>query len=96
MSPHLALILPIAQIDSIGGKAAGLAAQATATLLGLAVAWATVIMLWRLLEAMLSNPSGQKLLAIVGVMLFAVFLAGATPDLADAAYAYGQSFLDGQ
>ncbi len=93
MHPHL--FVPVAQIDGIGAKFTGLAAQAVATLLGLAVAWVTVILLWRLLEAMLSNPSAQKLLGIVGVLLFAVFLVGATPDLADAAYTYGQSFMDG-
>ena len=90
------LFIPLAQIDSIGAKVTGLAAQAIAGLLGLVVAWATVILLWRLLEAMLSGPSAQKLLGIVGVLLFAVFLTGAVPDLADAAYAYGQSFMGGQ
>lgn len=93
---HLAAVAVFAQVDSLGAKFTGLAAQVVAALLGLAVAWATVILLWRLLEAMIHNPSAQKLLGIVGVLLFAIFLVGAAPDMADAAYNYGQSFMDAE
>lgn len=79
----------------IGAKAMGLLAQIGALLIGAAVAWVTIIVVWNLLKAMLSNPDFGKLLAIVAVGLFAVFLVGATPDALDAAYAYGQSFIGG-
>ena len=91
----LSTVAVLAQIDGLGGKFSGLAAQAVAALLGIAVAWGTAILLWRLLATMASNPSAQKLLSIVGILLLAVALIGATPDLMDVAYEYGQGFMDG-
>lgn len=85
----------LAQIDGLGAKATGLLAQVVAVLLGLVVAWVTVVVIWKLLQEMAKKPDYGKLLAIVGVGLFAVFLAGAAPDALDAAYEFGQSFLDG-
>ena len=79
----------------IAGKATGLLAQVGALLIGAAVAFVTVVVVWNLLKAMLSNPDFGKLLAIVAIGLFAVFLVGATPDALDAAYAYGESFFSG-
>lgn len=95
ISPLLARTVVVAQIEGLGGQFAGLAAQAVAALLGIAVAWGTAILVWKLLAAMASNPSAQKLLSIVGVLLLAVALVGATPDLMNAAYDYGKTFLDG-
>lgn len=91
----IASVVVLAQLDTLGGKAAGVLAQVVAGLLGIAVAWVTVVVVWNLLKSMASNPDFGKLLGLVAVGLFAVFLAGATPDALDAAYAYGQSFLDG-
>ena len=79
----------------IGGKAMGLLAQIGALLIGAAVAWVTIVVVWNLLKAMLSNPDFGKLVAIVAVGLFAVFLVGATPSALDAAYEYGQDFIGG-
>lgn len=82
--------------DAIGGisaKAAGLLAQVAAGLVGVAVAWITIVLYWQLLTSMASSPSPSKVAMTVVVPLLAVFLVGATPDLLDAAYAYGQSFM---
>ena len=85
----------LAQVSDLGGRATGLGAQVLAALLGVAVLWVSIVVVWNLLKAMLANPDFGKLLAIVGVGLFAAFLVGAAPDALDAAYAYGQSFLEG-
>ncbi len=85
----------LAQLDTLGGKATGFLAQGLALLLGLAVAWIALVVIWNLLASMAKNPDFGKLLGIVAVGLFAVFLVGAAPDALDAAYAYGQDFLDG-
>lgn len=83
----------LAQVDSLASKLGGLAAQALAALLGVAVAWVAVVVVWNLLTAMAKSPDMGKLVAIVGVGLMAVFLVGAAPDLLSAAYTYGQGFL---
>ena len=90
----ISTVAVLAQIDGLGAKFLGLAAQAGADLLAIVVAWGTVILLWKLLASMASNPSAHGLLSIVGVLLLAVALAGATPDLMNAAYEYGGSFMD--
>ena len=98
MSPTLALVNVLAQdagINGIGAKAAGLLGQVAAGLVGVAVAWITVILYWQLLTSVASSPSPGKLAMIVVVPLFAIFLVGAAPDMLDAAYVYGQSFMDG-
>ncbi|MEM7341604.1 MAG: hypothetical protein AAF467_23350 [Actinomycetota bacterium] len=82
----------IAQIDSIGAKFTALATQALALLLGAVVLLGTIWVVWNLLVTMWKNPSAGKLAAIVGIGMFAVFLAGAAPGALDTAYAYGQSF----
>ncbi len=89
------VVVVIAQLDTLGGKATGLLAQGITLLLGLAVAWVTVVVLWNLLVSMAKNPDFGKLLGLMAVGLFAVFLIGATPDALNAAYTYGQNFLDG-
>ena len=94
MNPHpSATVTVLAQIEGLGAKASGILAQVITILLGIVVAWVTIIVIWKLLQEMTKNPDYGKLLAIVGVGLFAVFLVGAAPDALDAAYAYGQSFL---
>ena len=91
-----ALYLPlIAQVPSLGGRAAGLLGQVAAALALVAVAWLTVILYWKLLVAAVDAPSAGKLATIVVVPLAAAFFVGATPDLIDAAYTYGQSFMEG-
>lgn len=89
-----ASVLVLGQLEPLAGKATGLLAQVLAGLIGVAVAWITVVVVWNLLKAMGSNPDFGKLLGLVAVGLFAIFLVGAAPDALDAAYAYGQSFLD--
>ena len=95
MEPILGAIVVIAQQDvsGIGAKAAGLLSQAAAGLVAVAVAWITVVLYWQLLTSVANSPSPSKLAMIVVVPLLAVFLVGATPDMLDAAYSYGQSFL---
>ena len=87
-------VVVVAQLSTLSAKATGLLAQAVALLLGLAAGWVTVVVVWNLLKAMAGNPDFGKLLALVGVGLFAMFLIGAAPQALDAAYAYGQSFLE--
>ena len=94
-TPTLTPIGVLAQIEGIGAKASGVLAQIIAVLLGIVVAWVTIVVLWKLLQEMAKKPDYGKLLAIVGVGLFAAFLAGAVPEALDTAYAYGQSFMDG-
>ncbi len=89
-----ASVLILGQIESLAGKATGLLAQVLAGLIGVADAWITVVVIWNLLKTMGSNPDFGKLLNLVAVGLFAIFLVGAAPDALDAAYTYGQSFLD--
>ncbi len=96
MIDNISIIGVIAQeagVTGIGAKAAGLLSQVGAGLVGVAVAWITVVLYWHLLTSVASNPSPSKLAMIVVVPLFAVFLVGATPDLLDSAYTYGQSFM---
>lgn len=90
----IASVLMLAQLDSLGAKATGLLTQVLVGLLGIAAAWITVVVIWNLLKSMAANPDFGKLLGLLGVGLFAMFLVGAAPDALDAAYAYGQSFLD--
>ena len=89
----VALVIAQDAVPGIGAKAAGLLSQAAAALVGVAVAWITVVLYWQLLTSVASSPSPSKLAMIVVVPLFAVFLVGAAPDLLDVAYAYGQSFV---
>ncbi|MEL7209320.1 MAG: hypothetical protein AAGK32_13975, partial [Actinomycetota bacterium] len=68
-----------AQIDELGGKLTGLGAQVLAALLGAATLVVSIVVIWKLLASMLSNPGYDKLLAIVGVGLF-VESVGRCPD----------------
>ncbi len=88
-------VLMMAQLESLGGKAGGLLAQALTMLLGVAVAWVSVIVIWNLLVSMFKNPDFGKLLGIVAIGAFGVFLVGAAPDALDAAYVYGTEFFGG-
>lgn len=92
----LAVVAQEAAVPGIGSKAAGLLSQAAAALVGVAVAWITVVLYWELLTSVAKGPTPSKVAMTVVVPLFAVFLVGAAPDMLDAAYAYGQSFMSGQ
>ena len=72
----------------------GLLAQVAAIILGGALGWITIVLYWRLLVSVADTPTPGKLATIFAVPLFAAFLVGATPELLDAAYAYGQGFLN--
>ncbi len=93
--PNIPLAVVVAQFQSLGTKVVGVLAQLVTLLLGIAVAWITVVIIWKLLQEMARNPDFGKLLAIAAIGMFAVFLVGAAPDALDAAYAYGQTFMDG-
>lgn len=72
----------------------GLVAAAVAALLAAVVGIATLVLVWRLIKATLSDPKPGKLLELVGVMLLAVALAGATPGLLGAAFVWGKTLGD--
>jgi predicted cation transporter len=91
----MTLALVLAQLETLSGKAGGLIAQALALLLGLAAGWISLVVIWNLLASMLKNPNFDKLLGIVAVGLFAMFLVGAAPALLAAAYALGQDIAGG-
>lgn len=97
MSPvEVPVLVVVAQIDSLTAQFSGLSAQIIAGLAGMFVALGTIWVLWTLLKQMFRNPSFEGLLMIVGIAMFAVFLAGAAPGALDLAYAYGQSFWTAQ
>ena len=74
---------------------AGLVAQAVTALLGLVVGIATLVLIWQLIKHMAKNPSVEKLLGLVGVMILAVVLAGATPGLLASSYQWGKQLGGG-
>lgn len=96
MTPALNLVPLVAQDAApadIGGRLAGLAGSAAGGLAVIAVSAITAVLIWQLLAATFRNPSPEKLAMIVVVALLAVFFVGATPDLIQLAYEYGQSFI---
>ncbi len=74
---------------------AGLVAAAVAALMGAVVGIATLVLVARLLKAMTKDPSWEKLAVLVAIMCFAVMLAGATPGLMKASFAWGKTLGDG-
>lgn len=94
MTPTLfTLLAQDAAPTDIGARLAGLAGGAAGGLAVIAVSVITAALIWQLLVATLRNPSPEKLAMIVVVALVAVFFVGATPDLIQMAYTYGQSFI---
>lgn len=74
---------------------AGLVAAAVAALMGAVVGIATLVLVARLLKAMTKDPTWEKLAVLVAIMCFAVMLAGATPGLLKASFAWGKTLGDG-
>lgn len=74
---------------------AGIVAAAVAALMGAVVSIATLILVGRLIKAMTKDPTWEKLAVLVAIMCFAVMLAGATPGLLKASFAWGKTFGDG-
>ena len=94
MTPALlALLAQDAAPSDIGSRLSGLAGGIAGSLAVVAVSAITAMLIWQLLAATFRNPSPEKLAMIVAVALLAVFFVGATPDLIQLAYTYGQSFL---
>ena len=89
------LLAQAGPIREAGASIAGLGAQLTAALLGIAVAWFTIPLYWRLLKAMFKDPTPEKLAGVVIPALLAIALVGAAEGLADWAYALGQGFVLG-
>ncbi|MEM8925022.1 MAG: hypothetical protein AAGD35_16065 [Actinomycetota bacterium] len=86
---------PLIAAAGLGGQVTGFLAQGLALLLGVAVAWIALNVVWNLLKELAKSPSIEKLLGIVAVGMFAAFLVAAAPALLDTAYAYGASFVGG-
>ena len=73
----------------------GLVAAAVAALMSAVVGVATLFLVARLLKAMTQDPSWEKLAALVAIACFAVMLAGASPGLLKASFAWGKTLGDG-
>ena len=63
--------------------------------MGAVVGIATLVLVGRLLKAMTKDPTWEKLAVLVAIMCFAVMLAGATPGLLRASFAWGKTLGDG-
>ena len=75
--------------------ATGLIAAAVAALMAAVVGIATLVLVGKLIKSMIKDASWEKLATLVGIMCFAVVLAGASPGLLRASFAWGQALGDG-
>lgn len=98
MTHPLLTLLPLAAANPFAplfSTLAALVAAAVAALMGAVVGIATLVLVGRLIKAMTKDPTWEKLAVLVAIMCFAVMLAGASPGLLKASYAWGKSLGDG-